>query len=842
MYFSYLHFWPAKIHFRAFEFSRAFCLVGLLLASLPALAQSGQIFGTVTDSHGAAVTKAEVQVVNQANGAINKILTDEKGSYSAPILQPGRYQIVVSIAGFGIAKSEVFTLAAGQILDQNITLAVEGGQTSIVVTAFADLGVAPTLNPATEVADSKLGVLAGPGHTSSFLVADLAPGVIANTADPYGLSFTRSLNVRGRSDFFLNRTINGLPLVVIVGGTSDLFDLENVKSERVYAGPMLANQGFGFSSAGGVLDQTLIDPRDERGVFFSQSYGADNFRRSFMRLGTGELRHGAAAFISGTISGASNWKGPGNAERNNAAAGYTQKLGEAWNLSTNYVHNQQRANSYLALTYAQTQNLSLNYLDSYLTTPTTNAGYFGYNYQEFTEDALFGNVTYKQTRHSSFNFSPYILHSSGTNNSGSIGGTSVTLWPQNKNNYGFVLDYDNQLKKNLHLSAGYWFASDSADPPPVEQKSYTVKTGATAWSKLGVVSHHMFNAPYAQLDYTRGNTVITGGLRYQIYRMPQLQYFTNLSSLPNVPYSQIFHYTLTPDPNAFAPSQTFNEVMPNAGVQHQFSNSTKLALSYSRKYARVDIGPQVSSFTSNEKGFLNESLNLYDLLHLLKPESDDVIDLIPSYQFGHLSLNPDFYFIKAHNKEVELINPATATATSPALFYYQSNASTTGYGLDFSAKYDFFRVWSVYAAANTARESYDSNTPISKTATLLTGGKQISNDPKETAKGVLNYRQYGLDVNFITRYISSRFGLPDDSQRISPYSTSALNATYNFSPRTHLNGLALNFAGDNLFNRKYIGVISINEDNLSSVSYYAGPSRTLAGSLIYSFGRAGRRD
>jgi outer membrane receptor protein involved in Fe transport len=282
--------------------------------------------------------------------------------------------------------------------------------------------------------------------------------------------------------------------------------------------------------------------------------------------------------------------------------------------------------------------------------------------------------------------------------------------------------------------------------------------------------------------------------------------------------------------------------MPNAGIQHQFSNSTKLALSYSRKYARIDIGPQVSSFTGSEPGFLGEGLNLYDMLHLLKPEGDDVIDLIPSYQVGHLSLTPDFYFIKAHNKEVFLIDPVTS------LIYYRSNASTTGYGLDFSAKYDFFRVWSIYAAANTARESYDSNTPISKNKTtgiityLLTGGKQIPNDPKETAKGVLTYREYGLDVNFITRYISSRYGLPDDSQRVSPYSTSALNATYNFSPRAHLNGLALNFTGDNLFNRKYIGVISINEDNLSSVSYYVGPTRTLAGSLIYSFGRGGHRD
>jgi iron complex outermembrane receptor protein len=255
----------------------------------------------------------------------------------------------------------------------------------------------------------------------------------------------------------------------------------------------------------------------------------------------------------------------------------------------------------------------------------------------------------------------------------------------------------------------------------------------------------------------------------------------------------------------------------------------KLALSYSRKFARIDLGPQVSSFTSNESGFLAEGLPLQKMINLLKPEADDVIDVIPSYQVGRLTLTPDFYFIKAHNKEVYSIDPATS------LIYYHSNAETTGYGVDLSVKYQLTRAWSIYGATNTARESYDSNTPISKTSTLLTAGKQIPNDPKETAKGVLNYREHGMDVSFITRYISSRYGMPDDSQRISPYSTSAINATYNFSPGTHLRGLALNFTGDNLFNRKYVGVISINEDNLSSVSYYAGSPRTVVGSLTYSF-------
>ena len=241
----------------------------LTFLSISAFAQQTEITGTITDQYGAGVPGAAIEITPQAPATTTKVSTDDQGTYAAAGLQPGRYQIVVSAKGFVAAKSNLFTLQAGQVLNQDVTLAVEGTQSSITVSAFTDLGLSPRLNPAIVVADRELPVLAGPGRTSSFLAANLAPGVVGDTADAYGLSFTRSLNVRGRSDFFLDRTYNGLPLGVIVGGTMDMFDMENVKDETVYAGPMLANQAFGFSTAGGVLEQTLIDPRNEQGVIFS---------------------------------------------------------------------------------------------------------------------------------------------------------------------------------------------------------------------------------------------------------------------------------------------------------------------------------------------------------------------------------------------------------------------------------------------------------------------------------------------------------------------------------------------------------------------------------------------
>jgi iron complex outermembrane receptor protein len=812
----------------------------LLLVAMSARAQQAQITGTVIDPHNAVVADASVQVANQTTGAKTEVKTDNTGIYSALALQPGRYQITVSAKGFDPFKSAAVALTEGQVLVQDFKLAIGSVDALVTVTAFEGLTPAPAPNPITAVSGDQLEVLAGPGHSSAFLVADLVPGVVADTADPYGLSFTRSLNVRGRSDFFLSRTINGLSLYGIVAGTSDLFDLEDVKSQRVYAGPLMASEGFSASTAGGLLDQTLLDPRNAPTLTVEQGLGGDAFRRSFLRVGSGDLATGTAFFASASTTRADDWKGSGFGERDNFAASVNQKLGSAANFSVNYVHNVQRANTYDSLTYAQTQNLAQYYDLSYLSTltgatPSTYNQLYSLNYSRFTDDALFGNVDYKISHATTLTFSPYFWHSNGAANSAS--GANISSWPQLKNNYGFTFNSDNQLGKNLRLSVGYWFASTSPDPPPVEKKTYTVNSEGlmtfSTWSSLGSFSNHLFNAPYAQMEYTKGGTVFIAGLRYQIYQSAQAKYFLT-QGLPNVSYDRIFSYNPTPDPNAQAQAHTYPTALPNAGIQQRISDDLKLDLSYSRKIGRIDLGPQQSTFSSNEAAFLKLGITLQDLWNRLTPETDDVIDLIPTYHHGRFSITPDFYFIKAHNKEVLSIDPASGLA------YYQSNGNTTGYGLDLSAKYQIAKAWSVYLGANTARESYDNNTSLlsgGKTSVMMTEGMQIPNDPKETAKGMLTYSAQGLDASFITRYVGSRYGLADDSQRVGAYSTSDLSVTYNFGRNLHVRGLALNFTTQNLFNRKYIGVISVNEDSLSSVSYYAGPSRAVVGSLTYSFSR-----
>ena len=62
----------------------------LLLTATFALAQTGSIQGTVTDSAGAVVQGAEIAVKNLNSNALRTATSSGTGAYSIPYLVPGR--------------------------------------------------------------------------------------------------------------------------------------------------------------------------------------------------------------------------------------------------------------------------------------------------------------------------------------------------------------------------------------------------------------------------------------------------------------------------------------------------------------------------------------------------------------------------------------------------------------------------------------------------------------------------------------------------------------------------------------------------------------------------------
>ena len=118
------------------------CLVlfALVVAFAPALVAQesrGTLQGRVTDSSGAAVPGATVEVLNLATGVVSTSTTNEQGSYRAPLLNPGNYRLTVSLSGFGKFVSDQIELHVAEVLTVDATLKVGALTDEVTVTATA---------------------------------------------------------------------------------------------------------------------------------------------------------------------------------------------------------------------------------------------------------------------------------------------------------------------------------------------------------------------------------------------------------------------------------------------------------------------------------------------------------------------------------------------------------------------------------------------------------------------------------------------------------------------------------------------------------------------------------
>jgi len=119
--------------------SRAIVLIAFLSVFLrsPLHAQivGGSISGSVTDSTGAVVSGASVNIRNLETGNQRKLLTAADGRYSAPSVPVGQYQITVSRDGFNTQTQSDISLVVGQTTTINFVLSIGTVEQHVVVQA-----------------------------------------------------------------------------------------------------------------------------------------------------------------------------------------------------------------------------------------------------------------------------------------------------------------------------------------------------------------------------------------------------------------------------------------------------------------------------------------------------------------------------------------------------------------------------------------------------------------------------------------------------------------------------------------------------------------------------------
>ena len=117
----------------------AAALAAALFLAAPALAQYGQIEGTVVDATGAVLPGATVTAANEETGVARSSVAGADGGYRLPALLPGPYTVTAELSGFSTVATTGVILTIQQTIIMNMELALAQVEETVTVTGAAPL-------------------------------------------------------------------------------------------------------------------------------------------------------------------------------------------------------------------------------------------------------------------------------------------------------------------------------------------------------------------------------------------------------------------------------------------------------------------------------------------------------------------------------------------------------------------------------------------------------------------------------------------------------------------------------------------------------------------------------
>ena len=132
----------AGLVLKPFALSLAVLVLSLMLVPT-ALAQVlyGSLVGNVTDSNGASIAGAKVEITNIATGGVTNTTTDDRGAYSLSDLQIGVYKVSISKSSFKTTVKQGIRIDANKTLRFDAELEVGGVEETVLVAATQDVAL-----------------------------------------------------------------------------------------------------------------------------------------------------------------------------------------------------------------------------------------------------------------------------------------------------------------------------------------------------------------------------------------------------------------------------------------------------------------------------------------------------------------------------------------------------------------------------------------------------------------------------------------------------------------------------------------------------------------------------
>lgn len=223
-----------------------------LLALINVFASStASLSGRVTDSNGAVVAGAKIELVNLATNAKVTVTTNSDGFYLATEMTPANYRVTVSKQGFQTSQREEVTLNVGANTTLNFSLAVGNIEETVTVeSSETELVERDSAAVGTLVTRKFIENLPLNGRSFQTLI-ELTPGVnlvptTTQSTGQFSVNGQRSnanyfsvdgvsANIGSGTNFqFYQQAAGTLPGLSVFGGTNTLASVDAVQEFRVH--------------------------------------------------------------------------------------------------------------------------------------------------------------------------------------------------------------------------------------------------------------------------------------------------------------------------------------------------------------------------------------------------------------------------------------------------------------------------------------------------------------------------------------------------------------------------------------------------------------------------------
>ncbi len=691
---------------------------------------------------------------------------------------------------------------------------------------------------------------------NAFQLVNLLPGANVSSSDPYGLSASSGLTLRGLGQDQIGVLMEGAPqndIGYFYAYPSQFADAENVRQVRLVQGAVDIDSPV-VAAAGGLLSLSLDDPKAERGGLINLSLGSYNERRAFVRLDSGAIgSSGLKAFVSYSNNRADNWRGAGFDKRQHVDAKLLNEWGDGNRASIALSFNDAITSAYPGPSLAdwQAQGRDFNFTERYTDGDTSYWRLYRGPFRNFYVAApvhlqLSDRLTFDSTGYLQFGHgnSPYGTQLTTTGNflgteelaqpialPGAVDGLATVLGNYTGKQFrgGDVVKLT--LQAGAHqITAGLWFdygtdrvtqsyTSIDANGAPVDTWGYQNKAIRTADGRL-LAYENARTVTVTKAFFVADSIAVTSRLGVDIG-------FKGVSLLRN-------GRNYLPGPQATVHFDAF-AALPRAAVHYQLDDRQQL-------FANV-----ATSFrTPNEFALYNSyygGVLVGQGTAALKNEYSVSEELGYRYIGPSLSFSVTAFHYRFRNRQV-----ATVVESGGALVNSTINAgSQTSYGLDGEIDYRPAKGVSIYVSGEYLHTRL--NDDLSVEGDLLpTKGKRAVSSPRFQFGLGTTYDDGRLFGSSAFKYVGRQYATLMNDESIKGY------ATLDLSIGVHLAGLIdaqrtdLRLNAINVTNPRVLSGVQIVSNNAqdtigrggtliagSAPVYYVGSGRAFVATLSRAF-------